>query len=93
MQLRADEADGRHVAYDPMVAWDETLYPWETIGRIEVRAPLAAGAPKPRGFSLAVHPPFIAVPAASSVDDYTSLANLRLTIYAMMQRLRGALRV
>jgi hypothetical protein len=94
VQLRADEVDARHVAYNPMVAWDEQSFPWATIGRIEVHtAGLAAGAPKPRGFTLAVHPSFIVLPTATSVDDYTSLTNLRVGIYEKMQRLRGALRI
>ena len=93
VQLRADEADPRHVAYNPMQTWDEQSFPWETIGRIEVHDVLAAGAPKPRGFTLAVHPSFIVLPPSTSVDDYTSLVNLRVGIYETMQRLRSALRV
>jgi hypothetical protein len=92
-QLRADEADPRHVAFNPMVPWDPAQHPWETIGRVEVRAPLAPEAPPPGGFSLAVHPSFIAVPPASSVDDYTSIPNLRVTLYAVMQRARRLLRI
>ena len=77
--------------YDASVDWDETVTPWQNLGRIDLTQALGAAETERLRFNPAHHPLNFGVPEAVSLLDPRSLGASELRVMSAISSLRAGL--
>ncbi len=83
LQIAVREAapSARDPLYDPSRAWDPSAHPWVDLAGVTVESPMTREELEPLRFNIGNAPESLGIFEADSATDYTSIADLRVSLY------------